>query len=60
MVAEVHQSMLNEPISGVSDGDYGIDYDYDDPHTLMSPALVQAFDPNSCAGKSNLEPIWQN
>ena len=53
MVAEVHQSMLNEPISGVSDGDYGIDYDYDDPHTLMSPSLVQAFDPNSCAGKSN-------
>ena len=53
MVAEVHQSMLNEPISGVSDGDYGIDYDYDDPHTLMSPALVQAFDPNSCAGKIN-------
>ncbi len=52
MVAEVHQSMLNEPISGVSDGDYGIDYD-DDPHTLMSPGLVQMVDPNSCAGKSN-------
>ena len=44
VVAEVHQ--LNEPISGVSESDY----DYE-PHTLLSPALVQAFDPNSC--KSN-------
>merc|ERR1719266_1812984 len=48
VVAEVHQSILNEPISGVSDGDYGID-DYE-PHTLRSPGLVQAFDPNACAG----------
>ena len=49
VVAEVHQSILNEPISGVSDGDYGID-DYE-PHTLRSPGLVQAFDPNACAGE---------
>ena len=52
VVAEVHQ--LNEPISGVSESDY----DYE-PHTLLSPALVQAFDPNSCksGGTGNLQFI---